>query len=494
MRFFSLAQPAAIASQLSARWVTVFWLGLSTLIPLSGCADDQSKEASDFISSIGPLPPKAAPSPSEWKRVGDTWVRDQLTAIAFDKLILLDSNASTVWPGAIVAGKSLGESALTPIALPRAPLTLTVSNVQGVLEGAGRRPLSVKVESPTFSNVTAAISNLLAQVDPKTLTPQISFNKAEFQSLDQAFSRIGIAFKSVSVSVRASLASQSYETRQNIMWDFAQRYYTVSIDAPSTPAGLFKTPVSKASLSEVAGPGNPPVYVNDVAFGRRVVLLFSSSASMNELQAALSASYNALFTSGGLDVGGETKKTFSQTELRVLVVGGSSTSAAELFAGDSIFPALKNYLKDGATLSTGVSAAPLSFKATYLRDNSVADVQLLSIDRQACPAVDTRYYLRWYNHLEPNVLYKVVGNMVPGGYGGKDNERYKPFVQRLSSEPGQIISITEVAGDEQFKAVPANSWTAPPMNCPSLLQDGLGVMDDERWYLVQYRVQLQPPP
>jgi hypothetical protein len=31
------------------------------------------------------------------------------------------------------------------------------------------------------------------------------------------------------------------------------------------------------------------------------------------------------------------------------------------------------------------------------------------------------------------------------------------------------------------------------MNCPSLLQDGIGVMDDEGWFLVEYIEDLSPP-
>jgi len=77
-------------------------------------------------------------------------------------------------------------------------------------------------------------------------------------------------------------------------------------------------------------------------------------------------------------------------------------------------------------------------------------------------------------------------------WGGDNNEDYKPYVTQLAAMPGRVLSQVEVAGDETFKR-PANSWTVPPMNCPSLIQEGLHVMDNERWFLVEYAEDLPAP-
>lgn len=126
---------------------------------------------------------------------------------------------------------------------------------------------------------------------------------------------------------------------------------------------------------------------------------------------------------------------------------------------------------------------------------SLAAAQMLTLDRQATPAAKTQYMLKWYNHYQPGVIYRVTRDMERGAYGGNGNSKYFPYVERLADYPGKVIWSEEVAGDEKFKGGPPNFWKSEKYNyCPSLDQDGMHVMDDERWYLVEYQAAIPKPP
>src|ERR1700751_2766080 len=94
-----------------------------------------------------------------------------------------------------------------------------------------------------------------------------------------------------------------------------------------------------------------------------------------------------------------------------VILGGARDEALQgyrrsrVFTGDSIIDGIKKYLKAGAVLSPESPGTPISFRASYLRDNTLADVQMLSIDREVRPATADRFFLRWYNHFEPDVIY-----------------------------------------------------------------------------------------
>jgi hypothetical protein len=476
--------------------ITLGPIVLSLIVGIGTCKAEEpvkpSKEISDYIRSLGKILPMPTPVQENWTRVGDDWVRRTAIPIDFNQFVILDPNASTVWPGSVIEGGSLKTAGLTPIALSRRPITITMSNVRGKLQDGKLKSLVAKIDEPNAATVNDAIAQMLFDVDPASTTPQIAFNQVEFNSIDQAFVKIGASFSALSTAVRAQLESQDYSQRHNLMIDFSQRYFTVSVVPVGDPASFFAPDVDLNDIKALTASDNPPVYITDVAYGRRLILLFSSTATSDELRAAVTGSVNAVVASGDMSVSAAQKQVFDKTDLRGMVVGGNGVTAIGLFTGDSIAATLKQYLVSGGVLSPSSTGAPISFRANYLKDNSLADVQMLTFDREVHPAVATGYFLRWFNHFEPNTLYKVIANMERGRWGGNGNEGYKPYVVKLDKMPGRVLSEVEVAGDETFKR-PENSWTAPPMNCPSLIAEGLHVMDDERWFLVQYAEDLPAP-
>ena len=77
------------------------------------------------------------------------------------------------------------------------------------------------------------------------------------------------------------------------------------------------------------GPGNPPVYVSSITYGRMVIFTFESTYSSEELGAALEFAYR-----GGVDVSGQVSVTYkdiiSNSKITAYILGGTYAKAAEL--------------------------------------------------------------------------------------------------------------------------------------------------------------------
>jgi hypothetical protein len=99
------------------------------------------------------------------------------------------------------------------------------------------------------------------------------------------------------------------------------------------------------------------------------------------------------------------------------------------------------------------------------------------------PKPQNEYALVWYNHFEPNTLYKV--NFTDITKPELRNNEFRQFCSPLDLSHKRVISREEVAGDERFKGPrEPNWWTKPPYNLPALTQRWLNIMDDERWYVL----------
>jgi hypothetical protein len=83
---------------------------------------------------------------------------------------------------------------------------------------------------------------------------------------------------------------------------------------------------------------------------------------------------------------------FSRTSMK-LEIPHSSAVPAQLqsdFLRALHYQCLKQYRAAGANLSASSTGAPISFRANHLKDNSIAGVQLLSVDREVKPAATTK--------------------------------------------------------------------------------------------------------
>jgi thiol-activated cytolysin len=149
---------------------------------------------------------------------------------------------------------------------------------------------------------------------------------------------------------------------------YTQTYYTVDLDAPASPSGLFASSVTLNDVEARLDASRPPVYVSSVTYGRMVLFTFESKYSAEEMSAALEFAY-----SGGVDVSGDVSVTYkdilSQSTITAFILGGDAGTAVQTI--DS-YEALKSFIKTGGNYSRESPGAPIAYKLSYLKDNSPA--------------------------------------------------------------------------------------------------------------------------
>ena len=80
-------------------------------------------------------------------------------------------------------------------------------------------------------------------------------------------------------------------------------------------------------LDPFIGPGNPAAYISSVAYGRRFYILVESTQTSTEIEAAISASYNAAAAGGAIDAEATYVRDLDEVRIKVHAMGGDQSLA-----------------------------------------------------------------------------------------------------------------------------------------------------------------------
>lgn len=149
--------------------------------------------------------------------------------------------------------------------------------------------------------------------------------------------------------------------------------YTVVVEPPGVGAdSFFSEDFSDDDLqdlvdADVIGPDNLPLYVSSVVYGRMMLFTMTSTASAEDIRAALQASYDSYVVEGEFDLESEYGRTLRESSVTVTTLGGDARDAQAIIkSGD-----WASYFDEEASLST---AEPLEFTFKNLGDSSIASV------------------------------------------------------------------------------------------------------------------------
>lgn len=280
----------------------------------------------------------------------------------YEGLMMLAAGTSALWPGAMIEGGSVPDGLFTQMVMPRQPLTFSVS-----LENlAGAKAATLR--DPNLSSFREALGDILARgVDgatPANIYVEIERVSSEEQLALALGARVGGG--GLPGSISGSFDFNEKEVRSRYLVKYFQSYYTVDVDQPARPSGFFSDHVTLEDVSNKAGPGNPPLYVSSVTYGRVVLFTFESQYSAQELGAALEFVY-----SGGADINGEVSVTYkdivNSSKTTAFILGGSGSEAAKSLQG---YDELMAFLQRGGDYSKESPGAPITFKLAYLEDNT----------------------------------------------------------------------------------------------------------------------------
>jgi len=410
----------ALASMLLSRIAmrVTAWLCFASL--LGACTTEigmdsapQGDSIDDYIASLPYLPVEppqviqgAASQPA---RDGDyQCVTENLQETRqYDRIVAYAANSDSLWPGALVGADSVLTGLFTQIVLPRQPLTISVS-----LENlAGGKQATIA--DPSLSSYRDALSSILS-TEITGSTPANLYSEIEqVHSEEQLNMALGIqaSWGFGLASVKSSFNFGNQQTRSRYLVRYTQTYYTVDLDAPSTPSALLDSRVTLADVKAHMDETRPPVYVSSISYGRMVLFTFESEYSAEEMGAALEFAY-----SGGYDVSGQVSVTYkdiiSKSKITAFILGGDAMQAVQSI--DS-YDKLIAFIKSGGNYSRESPGAPIAYKLNYLKDNSPARMSsTTNYDVKECTRVSQKV----------RVVFNSIFVDSAGGDAGSDLELY----------------------------------------------------------------------
>ncbi|MDH5182963.1 MAG: thiol-activated cytolysin family protein [Gammaproteobacteria bacterium] len=288
-----------------------------------------------------------------------------------------DGNYS--WPGAILQGNPFRSvdgtlAALSVDPLYRTPVTITVTNLHTTNSSGTSRT----IESPSLSTTSTAINDIVVDVFTGGIPSGDSTHLTieETKDIGSFFLKAGFSGKTkyglAKVKAKLDASMDIGSEKHNIVIRLTQKLYDVEVQQPPKPEDWFTGDFYGDELtylkerSEISE-DNPPIYVSKVTYGRMAIATISSTASKTEIEAAISASYKALTTSGTVNLNSRYSKIIENASKEVISLGGDGALATNaLNTGD-----WSTFFSEGVEVT---EAVPLTVSFKNLYDNSPAGV------------------------------------------------------------------------------------------------------------------------
>lgn len=288
---------------------------------------------------------------------------------AMEDIVALQPNSAGLWPGNLVRGDAAQRGELVPLGVASAPVRFSVS-----LENISGSPVG-EMMLPTLSAFREERNRILAAELRGAQPAQLAFSISQVSSASQLSLAVGASAEWPLVAdIAATFDFQSRERRTKLVLSLTQTYYTIDIDTRNRPSEYFAADVTTEDLVPLVTEDSPPLYVQSISYGRRVLFTIESSESVEEVRSALEASYNAIAVNVDGQVAESQRRSLSEARIQAFVFGGSGAAAAKLIDG---FDGLRQYVLDGGEYSKDSPGAPIAYKLAYL-DNTPARFALSS--------------------------------------------------------------------------------------------------------------------
>jgi thiol-activated cytolysin len=285
----------------------------------------------------------------------------------YESLVSFDPNADALWPGSVVQSKSLPEGLLSPIALPRNPGTVTLTNA---ILGDQADAYSALIADPTQASVQAAVAGILSAKDIH-LAAKASYVAEQVHSLEEGALKAGVAVDWMTGSVKSSFDGSFSKKRSTFIVRFTQSYYTVSFSAPEAPEALFADGVTVDDAKPYMAANNPPGYVASVTYGRMLFVKIESDDEASDVKAAIDAVFTAGAVDGQVTVEGSLSEVMNRATVTVFALGGSPEDAVEIMTSSTDrAEKLAAYFEEGASFSAASPGVPIGYTVRTLRDNT----------------------------------------------------------------------------------------------------------------------------
>ena len=278
---------------------------------------------------------------------------------------LFSPNASVVYPGNLLQGKSLNQATPDVIVVERAGGTFSTDVLDGSIAP------SFSVDQVTKGNVTTALNNIV-NASTGVVPANFNFSYHNVQSREEFALRLGVDVETKFTEVEADLSFSSEQDYNRYVIQLTQSFYTMSYDLPTSLDKIFAPEVTPEDLARYVGPGNPATYISDVTYGRVFYMLIESTSNVTEMQAAIAGSFNGVATQVDAEVEVDYLSELDELKIQVMAYGGASGSTLQTIWKTNL-NALVTLLAEGSDIRAG---KPISYVVRSVYDNQIVATQL----------------------------------------------------------------------------------------------------------------------
>jgi len=279
-------------------------------------------------------------------------------AYSYEQYVLLRPNTDVIWPGAALQGNSIRKSSPNPITAKRGPGAIVINNITGTSFS------SKEIPEMKLSAVVAAQNEIIsAQSSSFPAFFSIGIQKVRAREELQLNMQASASFFFASAAASFDLTEKEEVSR--FLVTLHQSFYTMIFERPSRPSDFWSSDVTADELATYVKPGNPPVYISQVNYGRIFYLLIESTSSSSELAAAISAD----FIYGDVSASVHHVKDCKNLKIQAFAIGGNQEEAiTSIFSGLTSLQSFLNSLKAGNQINLAV---PLSYSVRTVNEDKL---------------------------------------------------------------------------------------------------------------------------
>lgn len=378
---------------------------------------------------------------------------------------LFNPNASVIYPGSLVQGKSLRQATPDVIAVGRAGGTISYDLINGNLAS------SFTVDEVRKSTIGNAMNQIIAN-SPPDLPANFTFDYSQVQSEQALALKLGVDYETAFTDISGNFSFSSGSSLNRILVELKQSFYTMSFDIPTSDAGIYAPDVTPGQLAQFVGPGNPAGFISDVTYGRIYYMLIESTSSYTQMEAAVTASFQGVAASASADIEAAYMNDLSELKIKVMAFGGEASTTL-LTVGQTNLNTLVNLLSESTTISTGL---PISFVVRSVKSKQIVSVQLATqYDVTECTPGSAGGAPPYTAHWAGNVLSAM--GPVGAAFTGQGTEFY------LINQAGNQYMVSNVGSLEGPFPISNLGANTPPFNIGAACRiDGNNV--SESWTMV----------
>lgn len=329
-----------------------------------------SSRKSDTLSTSEPFNNDYDKTLEDGSEVEQRWICTRKKVSVLDgngEFPLFNTNASIIWPGNLLQGKTLSNATPSDIVIKRARGKISYNLVTG-------NPVATReVDEIDQGTVAQAMNDIVAQ-NGDIVPANFDLKVESINSKEQLALEMGLSVSTFASKVSTNFSLNTSSEYSSVLVKLTQAYYTMNYVKPTSLDEVFDSSVTPERLGKFVQADNPATFISSVTYGRIFYMLYESTASAQDMKLALNGAYGGLTTKVEGNVDLEFLREYNNLSIKVIAYGGDAQGTFEtvgtVLDGDEGVNNLQNLLNRLGESTNIAAGLPLSYVVNSLEDPS----------------------------------------------------------------------------------------------------------------------------